>query len=154
MNSTNDNLVVEVVFDIEKDAEGYPKSRDVEAVLCKPVDRECSTCVVDSIPFYLRNVAYGDTIKTKNDEAGNLAFAEIVKRGGYSVYRILLRDPAKKDEVIANLLELGALVEKDNNLIAIAVSPATNPDPIVDYIVEGKRKHFWGAQDGFIFEGS
>ena len=64
MAPARENLVVEVVFQIEKDAEGYPKSRNFEALLCKPLDAECSLCVVNSVPFYLRNVAYGDTIET------------------------------------------------------------------------------------------
>lgn len=153
MNSSSEgDLVVEVRFEIEKDAEGYPRSRDSEALLCKPIDAECKSCVIASVPFYLRNVAYADTIKTREDPPGFLKFGEVAKRGGYSVYRILLHDQGKKDELISRLLDFDVLVEQDGNLIAIAVPPNSDSDAIVDYILGGKQRGFWGAQDGYIFE--
>jgi uncharacterized protein DUF4265 len=154
MSSSEETLVVEVRFEIEKDAEGYPKSRDSEALLCKPLNPECSLCVVASVPFYLRNVAYGDTVSTEEDPPGYLQFKEVVERSKYSVYRILLHDSTKKDEVISKLLDFEVLLEQDGNLIAVAVPPEADSDGIVDYILEGKRNGLWGAQDGYIFEGS
>lgn len=154
MDPTKETLMVEVVFQIDKDAGGYPKSRDFEALLCKPLNPECSLCVVNSVPFYLRNVAYGDTIRTKDDASNSLGFEGIVRRGGYSVYRVLLHDTAKKDDVVNHLLKFDALVEQNGNLIAFAVPPTADSDAIVDYILEGKRKGFWGAQDGYISENS
>jgi hypothetical protein len=154
MNSAPEQLVVEVRFEIKKDSEGYPKSRDAEALLCKPSDPECSLCVVVSVPFYLRNVAYGDTIRTMESADGDLQFQEIVKRSGYSVYRVLLHDSAKKDELIRKLLNFDVLLEQDGNLIAFAVPPTVDAPAIVDYLLKGKKKGYWGVQDGFIFEGS
>ncbi len=154
MSSAQETLVVEVTFQIERDAKGYPKSRDSEALLCKPLNAECTRCVIASVPFYLRNVAYGDTISTEQDPSGSLHFKEIVKRGGYSVYRILLHDIAKRDQVIAELLDFDVVLERDGNLIAFAVPPTANSDAIVDYVLAGKQKCFWGAQDGYVFESS
>lgn len=150
MSSSQESLVVEVRFEIEKDAEGYPTSRDAEALLCKPLDPECLQCVVASVPFYLRNVAYGDTIRTQEDQSGRLRFKSVVARGGYSVYRMLLHDPTKKAEAVGKLLDLGVLLEQDGDLIAIAVPPIADTDSIVEYILAGKRAGFWGAQDGFL----
>jgi hypothetical protein len=152
MKSSQENLVVEVRFEIEKDAEGYPKSRDAEALLCRPLDPECSQCVVASVPFYLRNVAYGDTISTEENPPGCLQFKEVISRGGYSVYRILLHDSTKKDELITKLLDLDVLLEQDGDLIAIAVPPTADNDAIVDYIFKGKSAGLWGAQDGYVVE--
>ena len=152
MNSSQETLVVEVRFEIEKDSEGYPKSRDAEELLCKPLNPECSLCIVASIPFYLRNVAYGDTISTEEDPSGCLRFKDIVARGGYSVYRIFLHDSTKKDALISKLLDLDVLLERDGNLIAIAVPPTADTDAIVDYILKGKSEGFWGAQDGYVVE--
>jgi len=149
MDSNDEVLVVEVRFEIEKDAEGYPKSRDAEALLCKPLD---ALCTVESVPFYLRNVAYGDTISTKVNTDDCLAFDKIVKHSGYSVYRIFLHDRTKKDELIKTLLDLNAIVEQDGNLIAIAVPPDSDADAIISYIIGGKNQGLWGAQDGFIYE--
>ena len=154
VNTSNESgLVVEVRFEIKKDWEGYPKSRDAEALLCKPLDPECSVCLVASIPFYLDNVAYGDTISTRNGPSGRLDFKKVIQHGGYSNYRILLHVSAKKAEVVAKLLEFGTLVEHEGDLIAAAVPPTADLDRIVDYILVGKARDWWGAQDGFIFEG-
>lgn len=152
MSSSQESLVVEVRFEIEKDAEGYPKSRDAEALLCKPSNPECSLCVVASVPFYLRNVAYGDTVSTEESPSGALRFREVIERGGYSIYRILLHDTTRKDELIRKLLDLDVLLEHEGDLIAIAVPPAADSDAVVDYVIDGKRRGFWGAQDGYVFE--
>jgi Domain of unknown function (DUF4265) len=152
MSSSPETLVVEVRFEIEKNAEGYPKSREAEALLCKPLDPECSQCVVASVPFYLRNVAYGDTISTEEDPPNCLKFKAVVARGGYSIYRILLHDATKKDELIRKLLDLDVLLEQDGDLIAIAVPPPADTDAIVGYTLKGKREGFWGAQDGYVVE--
>jgi|SRR5579864_1451605 len=154
MTFSKKDLVVEVRFEIGKDANGYPKSRDAEALLCKPLKRDCSLCVVASVPFYVRDVAYGDTITTSVAPSGALQFREVVKRSGYSVYRILLRESLKKTEVINRLLDFGVLLEQDGNLLAFAVSPSTDVDAIVDYLLEGKRSGLWGTQDGYIFEAA
>ena len=151
MNSTQEEqLVVEVWFPIEKDADGYPRSRDSEALLCKPIDAECSLCNIASVPFYLRNVAFGDTVSTRDDGFGCLDFKEIVKRGGYSVYRILLHDLSTTDAAIKALLDFDVLLEHEGGLIAIAVSPQVNIDRLIDFILDGKDRGLWGAQDGYI----
>ena len=147
-----ESSVVEVKFGIEKDSTGYPKSRDAEALLCRPLDPECSQCAVASVPFYLRNVAYGDTISTEEDPSGCLQFKQIIARGGYSIYRILLHDSTKRDELITTLLDFDVLLEQDGDLIAIAAPPTANIDAIVDFILKGKSAGFWGAQDGYIAE--
>jgi Domain of unknown function (DUF4265) len=147
-----DSLVVEVTFPIEKDSEGFPKSRDFEALLCTPLDPESSKCQVASVPFFLSNVAYGDTISTTTDRLGNLQFGSVLKRGGYSVYRVLVHDQYEGDAPISKFLDLDALVERNGNLIAIAVPPTKGADAVVDLILEGKRKGIWGAQDGYIHD--
>lgn len=68
---------------------------DSEGLLCKSLASDCSLCTIVSVPFYLRNVAYGDTISTTDNPAQYLNFKEVVKRGGYSIYRILLHDSSK-----------------------------------------------------------
>jgi hypothetical protein len=154
MGSVPQDLVVEVRFKIEKDADGNPKSRDCEALLCKPLNPECSVCVVASVPFYLRNVAYGDTISTRASPSSYLEFGEVMKRGGYSVYRILLHDLTKKDQLRSKLLDMDVLLEQDGNLIAIAVPPPADSEAIVNCVLQGRRDGFWGAQDGYVFEHS
>jgi Domain of unknown function (DUF4265) len=105
-----------------------------------------------AVPFFLSNVAYGDTISTTTDRLGNLQFGSVLKRGGYSVYRVLVHDQYEGDAPISKFLDLDALVERNGNLIAIAVPPTKGADAVVDLILEGKRKGIWGAQDGYIHD--
>lgn len=153
MNSMRrENLVVEVRFEIEKDSDGYPKFKDAEVLQCKPLNAECSLCIVENVPFYLRNIAYGDTIRTADHPSGCLEFAAVVKRGGYSVYRIILHNPSKEAELIERLLSFGVLLEREGKLIAIAVPAKADADAVVDYLLEGKSQGHLGLQDGYIFE--
>jgi len=149
-----DNPVVEVWFPIEKDAEGYPKSRELEALLYNPLKPDCSICTVASIPFYVQAVAFGDTITTISKTRGQLDFAEIVSRSGYSTSRILLRSLAQSDDVLKKLLDFGVMIERVGNLVAIAAPPSGDADALVDYILDGKKRGLWGAQHGYIPEGA
>lgn len=142
---------VEIWFQIEKDAEGYPRTRDSEGLLCRPLNPECSECEVSSVPLYLRNVAYGDLITTKRNPAGYLEFEKVIKRGGYSIYRLFLHDSDRKAEWIAALLEFDVLMEQDRHLIAIAVPPDVDSESLITYMLDGKSRGWWGAQDGYIF---
>src|SRR5436305_2796869 len=121
---------------MKKDAQEYTRSRDAEALLCKPLDTDCSRCVIKSVPFYLRNIAYGDIISTKNSPSGGLQFDDVLKRGGYSVYRVLLHDPAKKEELINKLLSFDALLEQDKNLVALALPPTADSSAIIQYLLD------------------
>ena len=76
----------------------------------------------------------------------------MTERGGYSIYRLFLHDVGKKEEAIRKLLDLDTLIEQDGKLIAIAVSSTGEVDRVVEYILMGKEKGFWGAQDGYVYE--
>ena len=155
MPKTQDQAAtVEVWFQIEKDAEGYPRTRDSEGLLCRPLNPECSECEVGSVPFYLRNIAYGDLITTKTNPAGYREFEKVIKRGGFSIYRLLLHDSSRKAEWVAAFLEFDVLLEHDEDLIAIAVPPDADSEGLVTYILDGKSRGWWGAQDGYIFGDS
>ncbi len=146
------NLVVEVWFNIRKDRDGFPKSRSREALLCKPENPECSICRIASVPFYLKEVSYGDQIATTTKELGVLEFDRVLARGGYSTCRILLHNSSSKQQVVGTLLEMDAVVEIEDDLIAVGI-PHTNADEIYDYIVQGKDSGMWGAQDGYLYDG-
>ena|ERR1017187_1251596 len=51
--------LVEVWFRIEKDGDGYPKTRSWEGMLSH---RTKEGFVLESVPFYLKNVSRGDTV--------------------------------------------------------------------------------------------
>src|ERR1700689_1087113 len=149
-----DNPVVEVWFPIEKDAEGFPKTRELEALLYNPLKPDCSICTVASIPFYVQAVAFGDTITTISKTRGQLDFAEIVSRTGYSTYRILLRSLAQSDDVLKKLLDFGVMIERVGNLVAIAAPPSGDADAALDYILERKEARLVGPSAGINPKGA
>jgi hypothetical protein len=150
MPGNDDRYAVEVLFNIEKDSEGYPRSRDRESVPCRPLNPECSLCIVASVPFYVKSVACRDVIATRLDADGNLEFARVVERGGYSVYRVWLHDASLKAGLTDALLQMGAVVEHDDNLIALGVPPEADGNAILNYLVDGRHRDDWGLQDGYV----
>ena len=145
-------MIVEVWFPIEKDSDGYPKSRDSEGLRCEISDEQSESAEVRSVPFYLKQVAYGDTIKIKRNPTGYREFDRVEHHSGCSVYRLLLHDASRRDEVLDRLLNFGVFLERDGGLIAIAAPLDVDSDALVNYILEGKRSGLWGAQDGYIAE--
>lgn len=142
--------LVEVWFKIKKDADGFPETRDWELLRCVQVG---NVCEVKSVPFYLKEVAYGDHVLVRKSKEGPSEFESVDSRGGYSVFRLLLRKTEENSlEVVKELVDLGLLVEWNGRLIAIAVPPAKNLDQIVSYLLAGKASGRWGVQDGFVFE--
>ena len=141
--------LVEVWFKITHDAEGFPKTRDWEGLQCLQMG---NVYEVKSVPFYLKEVAYGDRVFVRKTEKGYLEFESVESRGGYSVFRLWLREEENPSEVVKELLALGLLVEREGRLIAVAVPPQKNLDHVVSYILAGKDSERWGAQDGFVVE--
>jgi hypothetical protein len=143
-------MIVEVWFPIQKDSDGYPKSRDSEGLRCEISDERNELAEVQSVPFYLKEVAYGDIVRIKRNPAGYREFDGVERRSGCSVYRLLVHDATRLDEVQEKLLDFGVFLERDGSLIAIAVPPDVHSDALVAYIIEGKRSGLWGSQDGYI----
>ena len=75
-----------------------------------------------------------------------------MSRGGYSVFRLWVREHENPLEVVKELLALGVLVEREDRLIAVAVPPQKDLGQVVSYILTGKDSERWGAQDGFVVE--
>lgn len=142
--------LVEVWFQIEKDADGYPESRSWEGMRAHPSNE--GGFVLDSVPFYLRNVSRGDTVLAVQGEF--LEFAEVLARGGHNTYRLLLADVPESEitSTIAELESLGLAVEKSENgiLLAVDVPPSVDQREIDGYLAEQRELGRWQVQDGFL----
>lgn len=142
----------EVWFAIEKDANGFPKTRDWEGLHCEVVSKKENFFKVKNVPFYLKDISYEDVIKAKLSPAGYLEFDCVIKRSGWSVYRLLLKNPSVLKTIVELSKAMGLQVEQDESLMALAVPPSADSDAVIDFILSGKKRGDWGAQDGFIFE--
>jgi hypothetical protein len=108
--------------------------------------------VLDSVPFYLKNVSRGDTVTAV--EGNFLRFSQVIARGGHNTYRLLMADVPDADilRAIADLEELGLAVERSENriLLAVDVPPSINQQEIDDYLVKHQELGRWQMQDGFL----
>ena len=138
---------VEIWFPIEKDKDGYPKTRDWEGLWCEPLD--CGF-KVKNVPFYLRNVAPEDVILAQRTGEGYLRYESVIQRGKCSVYRLLIYKQQDVKETVSRLQRMGALVDVDDKLVAVGVGPGALED-IVRFIISGKESGKWGAEDGYVF---
>jgi len=146
---------VEIWFEIEKDADGYPKSTTWEALLARPtanIDR----FVLESVPFYLRNVSRGDLVRAKMvpEEGGHLfEFDGVIERGGHNTYRLLLpkRQSKKADSTVKELQSRGLTVEEEHGiLLAVDVPPSVDQQAIDEYLVAECHAGRWDMQDGYL----
>lgn len=139
--------LVKVRFRIKKDADGFPKTRDWEELNCL---RKMNSYQVRNVPFYLSDVAFGDEVSVRTSVNGYLEFQSVERRGGYSVFRLLLREKEGNPlYVVRELVDLGLQVEFEARLIAIAAPPAIDADDIYSYIKAGKKSRRWGFQSGY-----
>jgi uncharacterized protein DUF4265 len=150
---------VEVWFQIEKDKDGYPRSKSWEQLLAFPVLENNEYFSIESIPFFVKGVSRGDIVRAKvaqNSEVQEGEFFEferVVERGGHNTYRILLRDKRPNDPEFTEkeLLEKGLAIEvNDGDFLAIDVPPSVNQKEIDDYLISESRSGRWGLQDGFL----
>jgi hypothetical protein len=141
--------LIEVWFPIEKDADGYPESKSWEGMLSRATSRGF---VLESIPFYLKNVSKGDLVAAQ--EGDFLRFSHVVERGGHNTYRLLM-DEASEPEVERARTELelrGLSVERNEAgiLLAVDVPPSVAQQDIDAYLIANKAAGRWQMQDGYL----
>jgi hypothetical protein len=150
---------VEIWFRLEKDEDGYPKSKDWEQLLAWPVVESDRCFRIESIPFFVKGISRGDIIQAKVSENSEVQqgeffeFDSIVERGGHNTYRLLLRekhttDPElTKKELLAKEL---ALEVEDDDFFAVDVPPSVNQREIDNFLMAEAESGRWGLQDGFV----
>jgi len=150
---------VEIWFRIEKDEDGYPRSKNWEQLLAWPV-RESDRCFcIESIPFFVKGISRGDFVQAKLSENSEVQegeffeFESIAERSGHNTYRLLLREKHSDDPELTQkeLLEKGLLLEiEDDDFFAVDVPPSVNQKEIDDYLIVEAESGRWGLQDGFV----
>ena len=142
---TAENHMVEIWFAIEKDQDGYPESKDWEALLCSCLGSP-DEFEVKSIPFYVKGVALGDIVSAVEAEEGYYKFGRMISRGGHTTYRLFVK---KSPEVVEKELErLGCSVEltAGNKLVAVD-APPDRKHQIREYLFKGLRDGRWELQE-------
>ena len=139
---------VKVVFRLEKDDDGYPP---VEVESLWGIERR-DGIELDNVPFYARGIALGDVVAVQRAQDGALEFASVVRRGGHSTYRVLLKgaDESDPQRTIEELIQQGLGVESDVPcLLAIDAPPETDINRVVAYLLEGAHAGRWEVEEGY-----
>lgn len=150
---------VEIWFRIEKDKDGYPRTKNWEQLLAWPILERADYFRIESIPFFVKGISRGDIVRAKGSQNSEIQegeffeFESLVERGGHNTYRLLLREKRPNDPEFTEkeLLEKGLAVEiNDGDFVAIDVPPSANQKEIDDYLVKESESGRWGLQDGFV----
>lgn len=150
------DYTVEIWFRIEKDADGYPRSKSWEQLLGHPVTARDDYFQIASVPFFLRNVSCGDIVKartrveTEVQDGEIFEFDSIVERGGHNTYRLLV----KKQDASSTMNELQkrglAVEEESGGLLAVDVPPAVDQHAVDAFLVKEAELGRWQMQDGYL----
>ncbi|HUA80914.1 MAG TPA: DUF4265 domain-containing protein [Dyella sp.] len=114
------NDLVKIHFRLQQDEDGYPDIA-VESVWAKPSDAS-DEYVVDNIPFFVRDVTIGDTLKA-HEEDGSLWFDCLTRRSSNSLVRVVFFDRECKPRIAQELTDIGCQVEyfEKYNLLAVSI---------------------------------
>jgi hypothetical protein len=148
--------LVEIRFDglISGEAD-YPPV-DTEFLWARPLSS--LAYVLDNVPFYVRGIAYMDTVEAMPSAAdGVLDFSRVLERSGHSTYRIIWfkasADAEKEREGVLNLLEKrGCSFERaGTRLYAIDLPPGVNVNEIYELLEQKEAQNLLGFEEGFYY---
>ncbi|KAF0811251.1 hypothetical protein IGB42_04273 [Andreprevotia sp. IGB-42] len=135
-------------FNLTQDDDGYPPV-SVESLWARKKE---DFYVIDNIPFFTVDVAFGDLVKAKPDMDGNLWFAGLIESSAHSLIRVVFLDLKKKDWVIEKLKSLGCATEKmdDFNLLAVDVSEKIDRILVLEFLKEGLSLGYLDYEEAII----
>jgi Domain of unknown function (DUF4265) len=126
-----------IVFQLEKDEDGYPPN-EWETMWADSADG--ALYVIDNIPFFVRDISYGDVVSVIKKE-GRLHFDEIIKPSLHSVIRVIVFDESKTNDLRHDLKLNSCDTELSHvkNLIAVDIPPSVDFDSVLEFLDEGEK---------------
>jgi len=114
-----------------------PEPGRFEQLWCRQVaEDEFEVCC---IPFFLYDVALGDTVQTRAVDGRRYVLSRVVARSGRFVFRVHFeRSMLRNREVVTDrLAEMGALLEwSSSSLLAVDAQDVGHAQQIADYLFE------------------
>jgi hypothetical protein len=143
----------EVYLRLEKDEDGYP-SKMWEALRAERL-ADPNSYRIKSVPFYAKEIAYEDEVRTTTSSEGYFpVFEQVTKRSGFSTVRLWLEESEDKNALVDFFTVRGCLLEFElnNRLVALAI-PERTFESVSAYICKQKDRGRWDAQDGHLILG-
>jgi Domain of unknown function (DUF4265) len=140
-------------FPLERDEDGYPPAEN-EWLWASDAAGLWS---VDNIPWYSRDVSFGDLVEVDEDVEAQLWFRRTAEPSGHSTFRVLVReqDPGPVAALRTRLEALGCSSEQWSEelpLLAVDVPAEVDIEPVIAMLDEGEAQERWGWESGLVSE--
>ncbi len=138
-----------MLFQLEPDEDGCPPI-SVEGLWVRPT--LSGNVVLDNIPFYAKGVAPGDELSISMNSQDEAWFAQLVKPGGKSVFRVHATSDEEIAKIREELLDLGipSEVDRKTRLIALEVPATADIRPVLNYLVIGRTSDRFDFEEGVL----
>ncbi|MEV6513260.1 DUF4265 domain-containing protein [Streptomyces sp. NPDC051642] len=143
---------VKVHFRLEVEEDWPPAS--VESLWA--VEQGDGTVRLDNIPWFVRDIAFGDIVTAEPDEEGALWAGQVVRRSENCTVRLIVfRDDgsaAARRSVINAFRELGVSGEgiEKFGMVALDVPPTADLAEVQRLLNHGVTKEWWDMEEGCI----
>lgn len=154
MSSNAHEDLVKVIFDLERDEDGYPPA-DYEHLWAKPLGDNLYE--VDNTPFFVRGVSTADVVVAEPDADNNLRFKSVKEPSQHTTLRVIVfrevSDARPIEERVrdlrSQLTNLGCSSELSHlpGLIAVDVPPEVPVDLVTDVLAEGEGRDLWEYEE-------
>lgn len=145
MSTTEGDARVKVIFELEKDEDGYPPA-DFEGLWARPLGG--GLFQLDNVPFFAKGVACEDVVSAV-DVDGELRFQKVVRPSGHATLRLIVYDEEDVSSVKALLEEHGCTIERSHvpGLISVDVPPTVSLDSLRSLLDGGEAHDRWGYEE-------
>ncbi|MBK7706128.1 MAG: DUF4265 domain-containing protein [Acidobacteria bacterium] len=140
-NAQNDSAQRKIRFRLEQDEDGYPPN-EWETLWATVVGENAYS--IDNIPFFVRDVSYGDVVSASED-GGVLLFDSLLRRSKNSVIRVIAFSESVIPGLRRQLERLGCDTEGSHipNLISVNVPDRANLETILEFLDNGEKEQLW-----------
>lgn len=143
---------IRVHFTLPRDEEGWPPvdSETVWAELLAP-----TVAKVDSIPWFVRDIALEDLISIDTGQVGQAIFIEKLKWSGNCTLRVVpLADDTAAGirDILDRVADLGVECEVlgQYGLVAINARPAADLGRLKRLLTQGEERGWWSYEEGCV----
>jgi hypothetical protein len=93
------------------------------------------------IPFFLYDVALGDVVRTAAKSGRRYVLDRVIKPSGHYTFRVWFGHSFHpRDEIAAELSDIGALVERSSlNLLAVDAMDSAHAQKVADYLEKREK---------------
>lgn len=124
---------LKMIFPIAQDEDGYPAVSSEGLWVKALADGKFE---IDNVPFFVPNIAVGDIVSGRFDDAGILRYEGTVRISSNSTIRIVFFESAEKSRLLKAISELGCDYEilENDNLFALDVPASANAAAVLSLL--------------------